>query len=130
MRNDYIKLIVRLIVGFIFIATGWAKVSDMAATAGFFGQMGLPATIAYIVSYAEVLGGLALVLGLWTELASLGLAIIILGAMWYSRSMGFFQGELPLLAIFAALLGIIAGGAGAWALGTKMGKKSSEVPMV
>jgi putative oxidoreductase len=121
--NKYAGFISRLIVGAIFVFAGWAKVSDMTMTVSYFSQMGLSSFFAYIVSYAELLGGVALVLGLWTQLASLGLMIIMFGAIWYSRSMG-IAGIMPVVAIIAALLGVVAHGDGMLAL--KFPKKSAS----
>ena len=118
MKKDVFVLIARLIVGGIFIGAGLMKAVDMGMTVGYFSQMGLPAAIAYIVSYAEILGGVAVVLGLWTELASAGLLIIMAGATYYgykmapAMNMPVFQAIMPTLSIFAALLMLVVSGAG------------------
>ncbi len=118
VNKNLAVLIVRLIIGGIFVATGWMKVSDMATTVGFFGGMGIPAFLAYIVSYAELVGGVLIVLGLWTEISAGVLAIIMLFAIWYTRSMG-FQGFMGPLAVLAGLVSLIASGAGQYAVGKK-----------
>lgn len=110
-------LIARLIIGGIFIAGGWIKVSDMAMTVGYFNQMGLPSFLAYIVSYGEIIGGILVVIGLWSCLASIGLAIIMLGAIWATRSMG-IQGMMTPLAILSSLLLFIGSGAGKYSIGS------------
>ncbi|MDP1706230.1 MAG: DoxX family protein [bacterium] len=114
-KRDVLLLLARLLVGGLFVAQGWAKVSNMEMTAGFFGQMGLPAILAYIVSYAELFGGLALILGLWLELAAIGLAIIMLGAIYFSRSAGIEMMFLPAV-ILGALFALLASGSGRYAL--------------
>ncbi|HVT75373.1 MAG TPA: DoxX family protein [Candidatus Paceibacterota bacterium] len=117
-RKDILILATRIIIGGLFIFAGWAKASDMGMTVGFFSQMGLPAFLAYIVTYAELAGGVAVILGLWTELAACGLAIIMIGATYYSYKMApmmnvpAFQAIMPTLAIFAALCALMAVGAG------------------
>ncbi|HEU0080891.1 MAG TPA: DoxX family protein [Candidatus Paceibacterota bacterium] len=117
-KRGVFLLIVRLIIGGIFIAAGWMKVSAMAMTVGYFAQMGIPAFLAYVVGYVELVGGVLIVLGLWSCLAAFVLAVIMLFAIWYSRSMG-FQGMMPPLAVLAGLLSIIESGAGKFSLGKK-----------
>jgi putative oxidoreductase len=58
-------LVIRIIIGGIFIYTGWMKIADMTSTVGYFASMGIPAFLAYIVGYAEFIGGILLVIGLW-----------------------------------------------------------------
>lgn len=114
-KRDILVLVVRLIIGGIFISAGWMKVSDMATTIGYFAQMGIPAFLAYVVGYVELLGGLSIVLGLWSCLATAVLSVVMIFAMWYSRSMG-FAGIFPPLAVLAGLLSIAASGAGRYAV--------------
>ncbi|MEK7607811.1 MAG: DoxX family protein [Patescibacteria group bacterium] len=118
VNKNLAVLIVRLIIGGIFITTGWMKVSDMAATIDFFGGMSIPAFLAYIVSYAELIGGVLIVLGLWTEIATGVLAIVMLVAIYYVRSMG-FQGFMGPLAVLAGLVSLLASGAGSYAVQKK-----------
>jgi len=102
-KKDIGLLVARLIVGGIFILTGWMKVSDMAQTIGYFGQIGLAPFWAYLVGYVELIGGLMVVLGLWTCLTSVVLSIIMIVAAYLSRSMG-FAGMMGPLAILASLV--------------------------
>ncbi|PJE74619.1 MAG: hypothetical protein COV01_01135 [Candidatus Taylorbacteria bacterium CG10_big_fil_rev_8_21_14_0_10_41_48] len=102
-RKDIGLLIARIIVGGIFILTGWIKVSDMAGTVAYFGQLGFAPFLAYIVGYAELLGGIALILGLWTCVMSIVLGIIVIVAAYASRGAG-FQGVMPPVAVLASLI--------------------------
>ena len=111
MRPDVALLITRLIIGGIFVFSGWAKVSDMTGTFGMFSQMGIPVFLTYIVSYGELIGGVMLVLGLWTELAALFLTIVMLVAFYLTRHFGFQAFSMP-LATLAGLLVIIGCGPG------------------
>lgn len=111
MRADISLLLTRLIVGGIFIFSGWMKVSDMEATIGFFGQLGIPSFLAYVVGYLELIGGVMIVLGFWTCLAAAVLAVIMLFAIWFTREMGMQGFGLPLatLAALLALVGVCGG---------------------
>lgn len=110
-RSDIALLITRLIIGGIFIYSGWEKVSNMAATIGFFASVGIPAFLAYAVSYLELIGGVMIVLGLYTCLAAMVLAVIMIFAVWFTRSMGFqgFGTPLATLAALLALFGVCGG---------------------
>jgi putative oxidoreductase len=79
----YAALVLRLTLGVLFLVHAGVKlfVFTPAGTAAFFGAVGLPPALAYLVIAAEVLGGLALILGLWTRLVALALVPILLGAI-------------------------------------------------
>lgn len=119
INSNLAVLITRLIIGGIFIGTGWMKVSDMATTLGYFSQMGIPAFLTYIVAYAELVGGILVILGLWTEIAAAVLAVIMIFAIWYSRSLG-FVGILGPLAVLAGLVSILGSGPGQYSARKKI----------
>ncbi len=103
----------RIVVGIVFLAHGGQKlfVWGFGAVAGGFGQIGIPAPMlaAVIVTLVEFLGGLALLLGLFTRWAAFPLAINMLGAiLTVHLRAGFFLPEgyefaLTLLAANVAL---------------------------
>ena len=126
-RGDIALLLTRLIVGGIFINAGWMKVADMATTVGFFGQLGIPAFFAYAVGYLELIGGIMLVLGLWTCLAAGVLAVIMLFAIWFTRGMGMQGFGLP-LATLAALFAVFGMCGGKYALKCACGSKEPSTP--
>lgn len=98
-------LLLRLSVGAIFFVHGWAKFSDMASTITFFSGLGMPAIAAYAVAAIEVLGGLALIIGIYTDLAALLLAIIMVVALVYVKMITFKLGLLGGYELDLALLG-------------------------
>ena len=122
-RADYAALILRLTMGAAFLAHAWLKIAVFtpAGTVQFFQSLGLPGPLAYVVIAAELAGGIALILGLWTRWVSLALLPILLGAVFAHWGAGFFfsnQGggwEFP--AFWAAALAALALlGDGAYAL--------------
>lgn len=89
----YAALILRLSLGILFLAHFGLKlfVFTPAGTAQFFQSLGLPGGLAYVTMAAELLGAVALILGVYTRIVALALIPILLGAIatvhW---SAGFF----------------------------------------
>lgn len=79
----YASLVLRVSMGLLFLAHAGLKlvVFTPAGTAQFFGSLGLPPALAYLVIAIEVLGGIALILGLYTRLAAAALIPVLLGAI-------------------------------------------------
>ncbi|KMZ43467.1 DoxX family protein [Brevibacillus sp. HB1.3] len=112
-RFEWSTLILRVIAGLTFAIHGVAKFQmGLENVAGFFGTMGLPAFIAYLVAFLEVVGGIALILGLGTRVFAGALSVVMLGAIFKAKlAAGFMGGEggagyeldLALLAILVAL---------------------------
>ena len=81
----YAPLFLRLIIGFGFMAHGWAKLSK-GSPAGFeklLTQLGvpLPHITAWVTSLVEVFGGLAIFLGVFVSITALPLICTMLVAM-------------------------------------------------
>ena len=74
--------LLRIHFGIILLAHGWLKVYvfSIAGTVGYFSSIGLPSIIAYLVIFGELVGGLALVLGIQTKLAAALAVPIVFGA--------------------------------------------------
>lgn len=112
-------LILRIGIGIIFINHGLSKLGNMDGTIAFFASLGLPAIIAWATAIVEALGGLAVILGIKTRLAALGLAIIMLGVFFTAkRGKPFGSTELEFILLLANLA-LIASGSGKYALGKK-----------
>lgn len=79
----YAALLLRLSLGGLFLAHAGLKlmVFTPAGTAKFFASLGLPPALAYATITAEVIGGIALILGVWTRIVALALTPILLGAI-------------------------------------------------
>ena len=75
--------LLRLALGVLLLAHGGLKflVCTLAGTAGFFASVGFPAWMAYVVAPAEVLAGLALIVGFQTRRVALLTLPILLGAL-------------------------------------------------
>ncbi len=74
-------LLIRLVVGAIFIHHGWMKFGSEDMTMGFMQSLGLPGAMAYFITAVELLGGAMLILGVLTRVAALILGIEMLVAV-------------------------------------------------
>ena len=108
--------VLRLVVAIVFIYHGWPKIKGYKKMAS---GMGMPAAAVLILGLVETLSGLALLLGVYTQLAALLLIIIMLGAI----KMKMFKWNIPFsggnstgweyeLILLAANAAILFGGGG------------------
>jgi Predicted membrane protein len=90
---DLAATILRVSMGVLFLAHAGLKlfVFTPAGTAGYFASLGLPGPLAYLVIAAELFGGLALILGVYSRFVSLALVPILLGSIYVPHgAAGFF----------------------------------------
>ena len=90
---DLAATILRVSMGVLFLAHAGLKlfVFTPAGTVGYFASLGLPGPLAYLVIAAELFGGLALILGVYSRWVSLALVPILLGSIYVPHgAAGFF----------------------------------------
>ncbi len=110
-------LLIRLSLAIVFLSHGIAKLSDMDSTIAFFGSLGVSAFFAWIVAITETLGGLFMLVGIWTCVTGTALAIIMIMAIILVKSkMGFPAMELEIV-LLASSLAIAFAGAGKYSIG-------------
>jgi len=83
--------LLRVALGIMFIAHSVVLkyfTFTLAGTAQYFASIGLPAALAYVVFAAEAVGGVLLVLNLYTRWVALGLVPVLLGALWVHAGNG------------------------------------------
>lgn len=116
-------LILRVFVGVIFLIHGIQKWINLEPMTVFFGQIGLNAFWLYVVAVVETLGGVLLILGLFTRYAAILLSVVMVSAIvlfkwkiggetWLGK---FAAAEID-LALLGANLAMIFTGAGSLAL--------------
>lgn len=117
---SYAAFGLRVTSGALFIAHGLLKVFvfTIPGTVGFFESLGLPGFFAYATIFAELFGGLALILGVATRQVSIALIPVLLGAVWVHSGNGWIfssEGggwEFPLFwAIAQAAIALLGNGA-------------------
>lgn len=125
-----LALIGRLLVAFLFLPAGLAKISGFDYMTQYVASAGLPlpALGVVIAIVVEVLGGAALVVGFGTRLAALVLAIFTLAAGFAFHPYWSVPAESQMIvsllfnkniAIAGGLLVLAAFGGGAWSLDAK-----------
>jgi len=108
-KQEIGKVILRAVVGLLFFIHGLSKFQGgISNTVGFFDSLGIPGFMAYVVAVIELLGGIALFLGLGTRIVTLLFALIMIGAIFTAKlSLGFlgngqmagYELDLVLLAV-------------------------------
>jgi putative oxidoreductase len=124
---SYGLLFLRLVVGGTMFSHGaqklfgWFGGGGPRGTAGFFGQLGFraPLAMAVLAGLAET-SGLLFAAGLLTPLAALGIAVVMLNAIWTVHwPKGFFNGngglEFPLV-LFSVVVAVAAIGPGRFSI--------------
>ncbi len=111
-QEDYLIFIFRILVGFMYLLHAMMKL----------GWLGSPAMTGFMlfIGICELLIALGIILGLFTRLAALGGAIIMLGA-WFTFHIKsgwnpFANHGEPAILFFAAFLVILALGYKKWGL--------------
>lgn len=126
----YAALVLRISLGVMFIAHALLKifVFTLPGTAQFFGSVGLPEWLAYIVATMELVGGAMLIAGIWTRWVALALVPVLLGATsvhWGNGWLFTAQNggwEYPLFLTAAAVVQALLGD-GAYALRSLIGSR-------
>ena len=83
--GQWVPLPLRLIIGFGFMAHGWAKLSrGPSGFANLLTQIGapLPEATAWVSTFVELFGGLAIFVGAFVEVVSVPLIVMMLVAMF------------------------------------------------
>jgi putative oxidoreductase len=83
--SDILLLIGRILIGWIFVRSGYGKIFDIAGYATTYPPRGLPPMLAYIAVPAEFFGGLALMFGFATRYAAVVMTIFMLVATFSSH---------------------------------------------
>ncbi len=136
--NDVSLTTLRVVLGVVFFAhgaqrmLGWFGGDGFQGTMGVLTQTGMPAPVALLIICAQFFGGLGLLVGLLTRIASLGIAGLMIGAIFMVHLQnGFFMNwmgnqkgegiEFHLLALAMAAV-LLLRGAGAFSVDRALSK--------
>lgn len=76
--SDLALLLMRLLVGLVFVTSGWSHAKDPVARGK---SIGMSPGFTRLIGIAELAGGLGVALGVLTQFAALGLILVMLGAI-------------------------------------------------
>jgi putative oxidoreductase len=121
--SPYGLFILRCALGVMFIAHAWLKygVFTMPGFEGFLGSLGLPKLLAWPIVLAELIGGIAILLGLYGRVAAALLLPVLVGALGVHLGNGWLftapngGWEYPAF-LLASLITYILAGDGAFAI--------------
>jgi putative oxidoreductase len=75
---DLALLLMRILVGLVFITSGWSHVKDPVARGK---SIGLSPGLTRVIGLAEIAGGAGVALGVLPQVAAIGLILVMLGAI-------------------------------------------------
>ncbi len=110
-------LLIRVGTGLVFLMHGWGKFQNMDGANGFFSSMGFPMGTATFVGGLEVIGGIALILGILPRVFAILFAITMAVAIYATGffANGYKQHELEIVLLLLSL-GVAFAGSGRWSL--------------
>jgi len=121
--GPYLIGIGRVLLSIIFIQAGWNKIFGYAGTAQYMEKVGVPSELLPLVILTE-LGGLLILLGLFTRWAALALAGFCVLAAWLFHHPGDANQMISFmknLTIAGGLLVLAGSGPGAYAIDSRRG---------
>ena len=116
--NRHLGLVlIRVAVGMVFLVHGWGKVGNIGQTEQMFTMMGLGGTTGFLIAYLEVIGGLALITGVFTRVFGVIFGIEMLVAVFVTGfSHGLYKPHEFELVLMLLSFGVALTGSGKYSL--------------
>jgi putative oxidoreductase len=132
--SDVLLLVGRLLLGWLFLASGYGKFGSIAGTTAYFTSLGMssPELLAWFAAFVEVILGVGLILGLATRYVVLASFLWVLVATaiahryWtypVSAQLGQYNNWLKNIAIMGGTLYVFVTGAGRYSLDAMLAKR-------
>jgi len=131
----YALLAMRIAVGLFFIAHGYAKFFGEMGLGGFTGMLtdiGFPmaSIFAFLVAFAELFGGIAIILGIMTRFWAFWLTVIAFVAWWTVKGFNIGAGgDIDVLAL-GLTIALMFVGPGVMSLSAKLKRDNSGEQMM
>lgn len=95
-KTSWVADLMRAVLGILFLAHGISKFqTGLGNVAAWFASSGTPGFLAYIAGWLELIGGILLIVGLFTRYVSVLFAILLLGAIFTMKlSNGLVSNEM------------------------------------
>jgi putative oxidoreductase len=127
-------LLLRAATGIIFFGLGagkvfgWFGLPALELTLQFYGNMGIPALLAYLSIFTEFIGGFLLIVGLLTRPAAFAIMINMLMATIVTLPMGFFIAAVQLLSLMVSAVTILLTGPMAYSIDYLLLRRGEAMP--
>jgi putative oxidoreductase len=117
MNRSLGLLLIRVAAGIVFLAHGWMKINNIGMVEGMFVHFGLGGPVGIFIAWLEVIGGLALILGVLTRIFAVAFGIEMLVAVFIGGgiSRGYQPHELEIFLMLVSF-GIALAGSGVYSL--------------
>jgi putative oxidoreductase len=126
-------LLLRIVLGISFFVHGLVKFQGgIGNIVGWFESIGIPGFLAYVVGAVELVGGIALILGLGTRIVSALLTLVMLGAILKAKLAIGFLGTAEMagyeldLAFLVIALFLAVNGSKLWSVDEAVYNKTTE----
>jgi putative oxidoreductase len=126
--NDWLVVLGRLGLAWLFIDSGWGKIAAYAGTQQYMESAGVPGMLLPLVIAVELGGGIAIVLGLFTRWVALALAVfsIVAAILFHVPHMADQMQAINVwknVAMAGGFCVLAAHGAGRYSLDARMGRR-------
>lgn len=93
-KISVVTVIMRVVLGIIFVFHGVDKFqTGLGNVDAWFSSIGIPGFLAYVVAVLELVGGIMLILGLFTRYVSALFVVMLIGAIFTAKLSGGLLGN-------------------------------------
>ena len=110
-------LLIRVAVGLVFFMHGWMKIHNVGMVEGMFVHFGLGSWVGDFIAWLEVIGGIAMILGVLTRVFGVVFGIEMLVAIFLTGfSRGYYQPHEMEIFLMLVSFGLALAGSGKYSL--------------
>lgn len=131
MFSGLFAFVGRIMLALIFIVSGAMKLTDISGTGQYMASVGLPTTLALPAALFELIGGIMIVLGIFTRLTALAFAAFCLltALLFHRETADPIQAAAAMknIAIAGGFLCLFAHTQAAWSLDSLRQRRRNEI---
>ena len=135
--RDEAILVSRILLVVLFAVSGWGKLTSFGGTVAYMAQIGVPvpSVAAFVATAVELLGAIAIAVGVWTRPVALLLALFTLGTalighpFWTMEGAGRYANAISFyknVSIIAAFLLLYVTGPGKYSVDARLGSPAAS----
>ena len=109
-------VLIRVAVGLVFLIHGWQKIGNIPGVEGMMANFGLPGGTGFVIAWLEVVGGAAMILGVFTRVFGVIFGIEMLVAIYLTGiDKGYRPHELEIVLMLLSF-GVALAGSGRYSV--------------